>query len=118
MTRSRRCLLWCGGLISIALLGLGMLINPTEWLQNEEIRLKNVRPLEQAYFVGQLRSLVESSPSSKTPFSKGISKTHALGLEWPAGVLSLSHVALPFPPDDPLYGRYPPADRDTLFLGQ
>jgi hypothetical protein len=26
------------------------------------------------------------------------------GLAWPEGVYSLSHVALPFPPDDPLYG--------------
>jgi hypothetical protein len=28
----------------------------------------------------------------------------AAGLAWPKGVYSLSHVALPFPPDDPLYG--------------
>ena len=28
----------------------------------------------------------------------------ALGLDWPRGVYSLSHVALPFPPDDPIYG--------------
>ena len=27
-----------------------------------------------------------------------------LGLEWPQGVYSLSHVAVPFPPDDPVYG--------------
>jgi hypothetical protein len=27
-----------------------------------------------------------------------------LGLSWPAAVYSLSHVALPFPPDDPFYG--------------
>ena len=27
-----------------------------------------------------------------------------LDLAWPDGVFSLSHVALPFPPDDPLYG--------------
>jgi alpha-beta hydrolase superfamily lysophospholipase len=26
------------------------------------------------------------------------------GMEWPADVYSLSHVALPFPPDDPVYG--------------
>ena len=37
---------------------------------------------------------------------------------WPPGVYSLSHVALPFPPDDPLYGRFPPEDRSKLFLGQ
>jgi hypothetical protein len=28
----------------------------------------------------------------------------APGLEWPAGMYSLSHVAVPFPPHDPLYG--------------
>lgn len=27
-----------------------------------------------------------------------------LGLSWPPGVFSLSHVAIPFPPDDPVYG--------------
>jgi hypothetical protein len=27
-----------------------------------------------------------------------------LPLEWPAGVFSVGHVALPFPPDDPVYG--------------
>ena len=30
-----------------------------------------------------------------------------LGVEWPPGVYSLSHVALPFPPDDPIYGSEP-----------
>ena len=28
-----------------------------------------------------------------------------LDLHWPRGVYSLSHVAIPFPPDDPVYGR-------------
>lgn len=32
------------------------------------------------------------------------SKTKDLGLEWPKDVYSLAHIALPFPPDDPLYG--------------
>jgi hypothetical protein len=54
----------------------------------------------------------------KPPFTAEIASSEPLGLEWPSGVLSLSHVALPFPPDDPLYGRYPPKDRNTLFLGQ
>jgi alpha-beta hydrolase superfamily lysophospholipase len=30
-----------------------------------------------------------------------------LGLRWPPGVLSLGHVALPFPEDDPVYGLTP-----------
>jgi alpha-beta hydrolase superfamily lysophospholipase len=30
-----------------------------------------------------------------------------LGLRWPEGILSLGHVALPFPEDDPVYGLAP-----------
>jgi alpha-beta hydrolase superfamily lysophospholipase len=33
-----------------------------------------------------------------------------LGLSWPEGVYSLSHVALPFPPDDALFGAGPLSD--------
>jgi hypothetical protein len=54
----------------------------------------------------------------KAPLSKEPPQTEPLGLSWPAGVISLSHVALPFPPDDPLYGQQPPEDDKTLFLGQ
>jgi esterase/lipase superfamily enzyme len=39
-----------------------MLINPTEWFQNKEIKLKSVRSLEQSAFVEQLREGVEDSP--------------------------------------------------------
>ena len=54
----------------------------------------------------------------KAPMSSEAAAPEPLGLEWPAGILSLSHVALPFSPDDPLYGRHPPASPDELFLGQ
>ena len=54
----------------------------------------------------------------KKPFAAGASRTEALGQDWPQGVFSLSHVALPFPADDTLYGRTPPQDRNELFLGQ
>jgi esterase/lipase superfamily enzyme len=43
-------------------LGLGMLINPTEWFQNEEIRLREVSSTTQEEFVQQLRSKVAESP--------------------------------------------------------
>mgnify|MGYP001816476706 FL=1 len=39
-----------------------MLINPTEWFQNEEIRLRDVRSLDQADFVARLRNKVQESP--------------------------------------------------------
>lgn len=38
-----------------------------------------------------------------------------LPLAWPNGVISLGHVAIPFPPDDPVYGLLPPADAHSGF---
>jgi len=43
-------------------LGLGMIINPTEWFQNEEIQIPAIEQLEQAKFVSQLRQFVDKSP--------------------------------------------------------
>jgi hypothetical protein len=40
-----------------------------------------------------------------------------LALAWPRGVYSLSHVALPFPPDDPVYGVDAP-ERGPFPLGR
>ena len=54
----------------------------------------------------------------KPPFSAQTSKAEPLNLAWPRGVISLSHIALSFPPDDPLYGQGPPGEEDLLFLGQ
>ena len=54
----------------------------------------------------------------KQPFSGSASNTRQLGLAWPPGVISLSHVALPISSDDPLYGQRPPGNEDFLFLGQ
>jgi alpha-beta hydrolase superfamily lysophospholipase len=54
----------------------------------------------------------------QAPFSDAFSRTEPLGKAWPAGVISLSHVALTFPPEDLLYGRRPPDDEGILFLGQ
>ena len=54
----------------------------------------------------------------KPPFSAETSKAELLNLAWPRGVISLSHVALPFAPDDALYGQAPPGKADILFLGQ
>jgi len=40
-----------------------------------------------------------------------------LGLAWPQGIFSLSHVALPIPPEDPIYGAGLSEDAATLTLG-
>jgi alpha-beta hydrolase superfamily lysophospholipase len=54
----------------------------------------------------------------KKPFSVDVSSTAQRGLSWPSGVISLSHVALPIAPGDPLYGRRAPNNEDFIFLGQ
>lgn len=40
-----------------------------------------------------------------------------LGLSWPVEVFSLSHVAVPFPPDDPLYGAVHNPGDEGITLG-
>ena len=54
----------------------------------------------------------------KPPYSAEVTEVRDLDLEWPRGIISLSHVALPFPPDDPLYGAIRPESRNELHLGQ
>ncbi len=39
------------------------------------------------------------------------------GLSWPGELYSLSHVALPFPPDDPAYGNIPKLNEQVTSLG-
>jgi esterase/lipase superfamily enzyme len=43
-------------------LGLGILINPSDWFLNEEIQLENVQGLERDTFVEKLRAQVHASP--------------------------------------------------------
>lgn len=42
----------------------------------------------------------------------------ATGLEWPLDVFSLSHVAVPFSPADPVYGATRPAKPVRIYLGR
>jgi alpha-beta hydrolase superfamily lysophospholipase len=54
---------------------------------------------------------------TKGPFTRTAGDPRRLSLRWPAGAISLSHVALPFPPDDPVYGQRPPESEGVLYLG-
>ena len=83
------------------------------------------RLMEDATLPFTVRLIANESPESRTvamvvkpPFAAEATTRTLTGAEWPRGILSLSHVALPFPPDDPLYGQHPPASPDELFLGQ
>jgi hypothetical protein len=53
-----------------------------------------------------------------TPAGQTATTARPLALAWPRQVYSLSHVALPFPPTDGLYGYAPdPADDFGVQLG-
>jgi alpha-beta hydrolase superfamily lysophospholipase len=54
----------------------------------------------------------------KAPFSAVAETGDTLSGTWPEDTIALSHVDLPFPPDDPLYGRHPPQEPGRIFLGQ
>ena len=46
----------------------------------------------------------EVAAFTKEPDSKDV-QVKSLGMYWPDQVYSLSHVAIPFPPKDPIYGE-------------
>ncbi len=53
-----------------------------------------------------------------TPAGQTADITEPLGIDYPADIFSLSHVALPFPMSDSLYGRYPePRNQYGISLG-
>lgn len=69
----------------------------------ERLRSRSGRPYA-------LTVVTNASPESmqvaelRTPAGSGQAVQRLLDLAWPPMTFSLSHVALPFPPDDPLYG--------------
>jgi alpha-beta hydrolase superfamily lysophospholipase len=54
----------------------------------------------------------------RVPALGGAATERPLGLSWPTHVFSLSHVALPFPPDDPLYGYAAERTSSHIQLGR
>jgi alpha-beta hydrolase superfamily lysophospholipase len=71
-----------------------------------------------------VRFLTNENPNSSAVVAKykaaheaEPTETDSLEMSWPRGVISLSHVALPFAPDDPLYGQFQPSDQTHIYLG-
>jgi alpha-beta hydrolase superfamily lysophospholipase len=96
-------------------------------LDRREVRQAIVRPealsLFKNLFHGQPRPYRLSVVTNATPDGFEVAEkniapgqreivTRDLGQSWPAGVYSLSHVALPFRTDDPLYGLEPNRQED------
>ena len=67
-------------------------------------------PAPRRYHVRFVTNATEEVPATVeriTPAGETTETVHATGLAWPARVYSLSHVALPFPVSDSLYGLAP-----------
>lgn len=88
--------------------------NPTAWIESIVskdnpgflVTLMSNKSLENEHVVAL----------SKVPGSEAV-ETCDTGLSWPESVYSLSHVALPFPPDDPVYGGDEAGDSPGIQLG-
>lgn len=89
-----------------------------------EIRKQKERLLDDRQLPFRLTVITNIHPESKRVHaihkdpSSGTKETESLPFSWPAGIYSLSHVALPFPPDDPIYGIRPPEGDDDIYLGK
>ncbi len=78
----------------------------------------NTLPFTVALITNKNSKTTQVVSKRKQPFSSYPSNNRPLNLVWPAGVVSQSHVSVPFSPDDPLYGQRSPDNEDFLFLGQ
>ncbi|HEY7573798.1 MAG TPA: alpha/beta hydrolase [Thermoanaerobaculia bacterium] len=82
--------------------------------RSDEERLARLSQSARRY---RLEAITNASPETTQVVAKiwspeGEETTRRLGLEWPLQVYSLSHVAVPFPIDDPLYGLSPDPRED------
>jgi alpha-beta hydrolase superfamily lysophospholipase len=94
-----------------------LLIDDPAPLTNRVLKATNL-PFSVTLVTNQSAETTQVESRQIAPNALDPSSTNKLELSWPPGVISLSHVALPFAPDDPLYGQRPPLNSDFLFLGQ
>jgi alpha-beta hydrolase superfamily lysophospholipase len=99
-------------------------VNRAGWLENLiDVGFEDrMRPaLQRAGALFTLTLVTNESPESLQVVAKtwsgGALTVSPLNVAWPAGVFSLSHVAVPFSPDDPLYGTAEATRKTGLPLG-
>ena len=90
---------------------LGPLMRPGKGVLVDRLLPAAPRPFRTAVITnsgGDRREVSEEA----TEAGSAETRSRPLGLRYPREVYSLSHVALPFPPDDPLYGTEPDRSED------
>jgi len=95
-----------------------MLLTENPGPLNNRLLADDTLPFAISFIANQSDASSRVMARDKEPFSGAPVDTDKLELEWPPYVISLSHVAIPFPPDDPLYGSNPPSSREILYLGE
>lgn len=88
--------------------------NPTTWV-DAKLKDRNLS-FDLTVISNETRKSEEVVAYHRKAHSEQTSTT-PLALRWPQRVYSLSHVALPFPPDDPIYGGPDAPDGPTVHLG-
>ena len=96
---------------------LGPLISPRTDIAIERL----LPPAPQRFRMTLITNATADSPEAierSTVADTAVAAERALGLDWPREIFSLSHIALPFPLTDGLYGLHPdPADAFGANLG-
>ena len=100
------------------LAGIGPYIRPEDAALVATLAAGGPRRYRRTLVTNMDSSSLEARTRSVAPMSSEIVNA-PIGLAWPSQVFSLSHVALPFPEDDPVYGSVPPAGGSTsIALGR
>jgi esterase/lipase len=99
-------------------------INRVDWLGNllhrsfEQTVVPTLKRTDPPYRLTVLKNAQVDSPQVVVQTRKGGSwSEQAVDMSWPDGVVSLSHIAVPFPPEDPIYGSIDATADNGLSLG-
>jgi alpha-beta hydrolase superfamily lysophospholipase len=90
------------------------LIGPAPLDYLERIRNAAEQPFGLTLVANQGVDSIEMATYTRPAGSRDVT-VEKLPLAWPAGVISLGHVAIPFPPDDPVYGLAPRSEDGLVF---
>ena len=96
---------------------LEILMKPGVRLPAERLLTGQTLPFE-FVLLTNAESTTRAIVAQRRPAESSKVLTDPTGLVWPEGIYSLSHVAPPIPPDDPLYGALRPAGSRALYLGR
>ena len=93
-----------------------LLASDPDALYSDILDQDGTRAFDVSVLVNSRQNSAEAIMLHQPAFGSTVSETHT-GISWPKNVYSLSHVALPFSQNDPLYGSNAPIKRKHIYLG-